>query len=98
MSNTYTPKQQAVAIDKKGTVYLLTPISLKILKLLSEYSDVPYSFIVAMADVSKATLMVYAQRLSDERCGLVKKKTGEDGLVYLNLKRELRFDVQVVKV
>ncbi len=101
MSFSPTPKQQAVATDTKGTVYLLTPISKRMLQHLAEHGETTYSDLSAALQVPTGTLMVYGQRLDE--CGLI---TREPWIVddnprpttFLNLKVDLKFDVKTIKV
>lgn len=101
MASSYTPKQQAVATDKKGTVYLLTPISKRMLQHLAKHGEVTYSHMSRYLHVPIDTLMVYAQRLNE--CGLIdrEQKLAEHNsriTTFLSLKVTLTFDIKTIKV
>lgn len=101
MSFSSTPKQQAVATDKKGTVYLLTPISKRMLQHLAKNGEATYSDLSVALQVHPSTLMVYGQRLDE--CGLIDRKPWivDDSprpTTFLSLKVDLTFDINTIKV
>lgn len=101
MTDKYDPKQQAVSIDTKGTVYLLTPISKRLLQHLAEHGEATYADLSAALNATPGTLMVYAQRLAE--CGLIDRQQwivddSPRATTFLSLKVDLTFDINTIKV
>ena len=97
MTDAHTPIQRTVATDAKGNVYMLTPLSVLILKHLDEWNGkANYSHICAHVAIAKSTLFVYAQRL--EECGLVTRVADKVTGTTLVRKVKLKYATSVLKV
>lgn len=95
MKTPTAPKQQAVAKDSKGQVYLVTPLSKEILKALSNGKEWTYVELAKHLNAGYPTIAVYAGRL--EACGLLKKRE-EDNRVYLKSGTKVVFNDNMIKV
>lgn len=95
MNSSFTSKQQAVAMDSKRNVYLLTPMSKAILQGLSDKKEKTYVQLAKQVNASYPSICVYVGRLVT--CGLISKREA-DNRVYVKARVNLNFNIEPIKV